>query len=271
MQQYENDPRVSKVFALLDQYGEERWVYRRDMYTEDELQAAPLLIMFPWQRDAALSCATYDESIPRLRIHSHLDRGRKARTAVRPDVTTPSPSALGGMGGKAVGSSFGRSPKDLKSRLRSPPIVTGLAKRTSHMRAASVQITGPACNSIPYKSPGLLPRPPANPPSPYPRFAGRFSRGDGALPNEKSSCVAHWPCRTVLAHATTRPQIHVINIPLGSRLPLRRHQCGGKRAHHKSTRADGLGFHNKTKSGAERFGGYRECVDGRSRTPDAAR
>ena len=45
----ETDPRVAKVFALLDEYGEERWVRRRDTYTDDELQAAPLLIVIPWQ------------------------------------------------------------------------------------------------------------------------------------------------------------------------------------------------------------------------------
>jgi len=41
----ETDPRVSKVLTLLDQYGEERWVSRWDVYTEDELQSAPLLIL----------------------------------------------------------------------------------------------------------------------------------------------------------------------------------------------------------------------------------
>ena len=58
----ERDPRVSKVFALLDQYGVERWVDRKDVYTEDELQAAPLLVMLPWQGDLALGYRTYDDS-----------------------------------------------------------------------------------------------------------------------------------------------------------------------------------------------------------------
>ncbi len=58
----EKDPRVSKVFALLDKYGEERWVDREDIYTEDELQAAPLLVMFSTQADSAMGWTTYDES-----------------------------------------------------------------------------------------------------------------------------------------------------------------------------------------------------------------
>ena len=44
----EKDPRVPKVFALLDEYGVQRWIDRFDIYTEDELQAAPLLIVRPW-------------------------------------------------------------------------------------------------------------------------------------------------------------------------------------------------------------------------------
>ena len=58
----EKDPRVAQVFALLDQYGEERWVDREDIYTEDEMQAAPLLILGPWQGDTVLGCAKYDDS-----------------------------------------------------------------------------------------------------------------------------------------------------------------------------------------------------------------
>jgi hypothetical protein len=41
----ENDPRASKVFALLNGYGELHWVYRYEVYSEDDLQAAPLLVL----------------------------------------------------------------------------------------------------------------------------------------------------------------------------------------------------------------------------------
>lgn len=58
----ENDPRVSKVFALLDQYGALRLVYRKDIYTEDELQAAPLLEISSSEADSALGSTTYDDS-----------------------------------------------------------------------------------------------------------------------------------------------------------------------------------------------------------------
>ncbi len=77
----ENDPRVSKVFALLDQYGEERWVDRDDVYTEDELQAAPLLVIVPWGDVLALGVATYDESkaCPRCRT------GRRQTSALHID------------------------------------------------------------------------------------------------------------------------------------------------------------------------------------------
>ncbi len=44
----EKDERVPKVLALLDEYGEERWVIRYDEYTEDERQAAPLLEVGIW-------------------------------------------------------------------------------------------------------------------------------------------------------------------------------------------------------------------------------
>jgi hypothetical protein len=44
----EKDPRVPKVLALLAEHGEDRWVYRRDIYTEEELQAAPLIVVCPW-------------------------------------------------------------------------------------------------------------------------------------------------------------------------------------------------------------------------------
>ena len=58
----ENDPRVAKVFALLDEYGEQPWVTRRDIYTEDELQSAPLLVMSSSEADSPLACAMYDDS-----------------------------------------------------------------------------------------------------------------------------------------------------------------------------------------------------------------
>jgi hypothetical protein len=58
----DKDPRVQKVLDLLAAHGNEPWVYRRDVYTEDELQAAPLLILDPWQCDLALGVATYDDS-----------------------------------------------------------------------------------------------------------------------------------------------------------------------------------------------------------------
>jgi hypothetical protein len=79
----EKDPRVAKVFALLDQYGEERWVHREDIYTEDELQAAPLLVLSSSHAASALGCATYDDSkaCPRcrtgLRQTSPLDMFRR--------------------------------------------------------------------------------------------------------------------------------------------------------------------------------------------------
>lgn len=41
----DSDARVSKVLALLAEHGKEPWVSRYDVYTEDELQAAPLLVL----------------------------------------------------------------------------------------------------------------------------------------------------------------------------------------------------------------------------------
>ncbi len=59
----ETDPRVSKVFALLAEHGEEpSWVHRDDVYTEDELQAAPLLVLCPWGDKTVLGVSTYDMS-----------------------------------------------------------------------------------------------------------------------------------------------------------------------------------------------------------------
>lgn len=58
----DKDPRVQKVLGLLAEHGNEPWVYRRDIYTEDELQAAPLLIISSSEADSALAWTTYDES-----------------------------------------------------------------------------------------------------------------------------------------------------------------------------------------------------------------
>ncbi len=43
-----NDERVAKVLALAATYGIEPLVDRHDVYTEDELQSAPLLVLRPW-------------------------------------------------------------------------------------------------------------------------------------------------------------------------------------------------------------------------------
>ena len=40
----EKDPRVHKVLGLLADFGAEPWITRSDVYTEDELQSAPLLV-----------------------------------------------------------------------------------------------------------------------------------------------------------------------------------------------------------------------------------
>lgn len=65
----ENDPRVAEVVALLDKYGVQRWVARYDVYTEDELQAASLLMLVPWGHVRVLMFTNYDESqaCPRCR------------------------------------------------------------------------------------------------------------------------------------------------------------------------------------------------------------
>lgn len=42
------DERLPKVLALLAPHGEDNWVRREDVYTENELQAAPLLLVIPW-------------------------------------------------------------------------------------------------------------------------------------------------------------------------------------------------------------------------------
>ncbi len=44
----DKDERVSKVLAVLSLYVKEPWVHRRDIYTEEELQAARLLFVNPW-------------------------------------------------------------------------------------------------------------------------------------------------------------------------------------------------------------------------------
>ncbi len=49
----ENDPRVPHILGLLDLYKEEMWLRRSDIYTEDELQAAPLLVVYP---DGSKNC-----------------------------------------------------------------------------------------------------------------------------------------------------------------------------------------------------------------------
>ena len=58
----ETDPRVAKVLALLNEYGEKHWVDRWDVYTEDELQRAPLLRVGLWWDPCVLAVTTYDES-----------------------------------------------------------------------------------------------------------------------------------------------------------------------------------------------------------------
>lgn len=58
----ETDPRVAKVLALLDDYGKQRWVDRWDVYTEDELQRAPLVRLNLWWDPTVLAVTTYDES-----------------------------------------------------------------------------------------------------------------------------------------------------------------------------------------------------------------
>lgn len=58
----DKDPRVEKVFALLAEHGVEHWVHREDIYTEDELQAAPLIVVSPWGNVDVLGVATYDDS-----------------------------------------------------------------------------------------------------------------------------------------------------------------------------------------------------------------
>ena len=57
------DERVSKVLALLAIHGKEPWVRRRDVYTEDELQAAPLLkLVVEWNTNRPGGDTTYDMS-----------------------------------------------------------------------------------------------------------------------------------------------------------------------------------------------------------------
>ncbi len=58
----DKDPRVQKVIGLLDEYGGQYWVDREDIYTEDELQAAPLIVVSPWGSVDVMGFATYDES-----------------------------------------------------------------------------------------------------------------------------------------------------------------------------------------------------------------
>lgn len=42
------DERLPQVLGLLAIHGEDSWIVREDVYTEDELQAAPLLVLNPW-------------------------------------------------------------------------------------------------------------------------------------------------------------------------------------------------------------------------------
>src|SRR4051812_45180771 len=73
--------------------------------------------------------------------------GRAARVEITGPGSGSSPSSSwrglglfsGGMGGRAVGSSFGHSPKDLKSRLRAPHRDWPRVVRV-YAREASVQI-----------------------------------------------------------------------------------------------------------------------------------
>jgi len=62
----DNDPRIPTVLNLLAAHGEESWCERRDIYTEDELQAARLLHMGTWWNASAWGGpefgTTYDRS-----------------------------------------------------------------------------------------------------------------------------------------------------------------------------------------------------------------
>jgi hypothetical protein len=62
----DNDPRIASVLALLAPHGEDTWVWRSDIYTEDDLQAAPLLEVSGWSESSALGGlamgTTYDRS-----------------------------------------------------------------------------------------------------------------------------------------------------------------------------------------------------------------
>ena len=58
----DTDERVSKVLALLAENGNEPWVIRYEVYTEEELQAAPLLLMYSLQIDPVSGFTTYDAS-----------------------------------------------------------------------------------------------------------------------------------------------------------------------------------------------------------------
>ncbi len=49
-----NDERLPKVIALLAEHGNDPWINYDDVYTEDELQAAPLLVLRPWGNVQAL-------------------------------------------------------------------------------------------------------------------------------------------------------------------------------------------------------------------------
>lgn len=55
----ETDERLAEVLALLVTNGENGWILRRDIYTENDLQAAPLLLVFGWPRYLAATGPSY--------------------------------------------------------------------------------------------------------------------------------------------------------------------------------------------------------------------
>lgn len=62
----DSDERVPKVLSLLAEYSEAPWVARYDIYSEDDLQSAPLLQLNGWSASTASGGAkygtTYDKS-----------------------------------------------------------------------------------------------------------------------------------------------------------------------------------------------------------------
>ncbi len=72
------------------------------------------------------------------------------------DEALDSLSGPGGMEAEPSAQFFGLKAQRIVAPPAEPPIVTGIAQRVSHTREASVEITGPAFNSLGYKSPDPL-------------------------------------------------------------------------------------------------------------------